>query len=594
MTLMSPSAPAAPVSSRLRLRSWGLWGVIATALGYLALTIPRMNDPYVIDEAVFPYVAQGILKNVAPFYYNGELRPADFGLWHPPLYDYLLAGFVGLFGFTPVAVRAFGVVCVLLSMVVLLQVLRRVMPAAPQGAYVLFSALVLLSPQVISGALIPDIDGSFGFLVVAIGLWLATIIRQTPLTVRVTALTFAFAVLSVSTKFTITGFIAAIIALAAVFSDTDRWKKLASVIGAFVAGTAVALLLLFAAGAIIGFDARLPFDYVLGSVASRTPGRGGIAGAWGTMFEGPGSTVLWVGPFLILAAVVAAIAVSIRKPEGVDARLVVLFVLGGVLIVVGYAFVSASPFQFPKYTPIAVPLFAAAATSLVRLIPSEVVRSLVTPPGRWVALAWSIVFAIGTVGMFFLARRSERLDSRNLGDLFLLSTAAFVALTIASLLAILLLLNEKTGRVTLPWGKLLQAGALIGLVFTPLMAGVSTASVNATATYSTRYYYGEQGMAEFLTKAASIIGPDDPIIGPKDIGFQLPRPFYEDALLFAEPVEEFRLFVAEKHIPFVVTRKTHDYSESIYPDYFAVIREDYVPVLDDPSSDFVLWKLKGS
>ncbi len=575
------------------LRGGGVWGFFSIVLAYLALSIPRMGDMYVIDEAVFPYVADGILKHGAPFYYNGELRPADFGLWHPPLYDYLLAGFVGIFGFSPFSVRAFGLVCVLISAFVLLFVLRRLMGNPPQIAYVTLTALVLLSPQIISGALIPDIDGSFGLLVVVLGLWLATIVKQELLTARTLLLLVGFATLTVATKFTISGFIALVIGAAALLSQRQRWTKELVVIGGFVVGTLLALGLMMLAGAIIGFDAKLPFDYLFSSLSARTPGRGGLSGAISTLFDGPGATLVWVGPMIVVAAIVASVLVLMRKPRRVDGRLVVLMTAAGLMIIIGYAFISASPFQFPKYTPIAVPAFALAATTLVAVVPRSAFAGLGAARGRWILAAYSAVVAVGITGMFVLARRNERSHPRALSDLALLSLGCFVAILVVTALCLVLLHRGGERSAAYRSRSLIGTSVIIALLVTPVMTQTSAAAVNAVAQYSTRYYYGETGMNDFIAEAKNIVPEGEAIIGPKDVGFQMDRPFWEDALLFAEPPANFRQFVEREQVPFVVTRDTHDYSESIYPEYFAIIREYYEPVLDSPESDFVLWKLKS-
>ena len=583
---------------RLRLgplEGGGVFGFFGVVVVYLALSLPRMGDMYVIDEAVFPYVADGILKHGAPFYYNGELRPADFGLWHPPLYDYLLAGFVGVFGFSPFSVRAFGLVCVLVAAFLLLFVLRRMMSKPSQLAYVVLTALVLLSPQIISGALIPDIDGSFGLIVVVLGLWLATVVKQDSLSPRMVLLIVGFATLTVATKFTISGFVALIVGTAALLSERGKLAKAIAVISGFVAGTGLALALLVLAGALIGFDARLPFDYLFTSLGARTPGRGGLAGAIATLLDGPGSTLVWVGPMIMVAAVVATILVAARKPHGVDARLVALMTGAGLIIIIGYAFISANPFQFPKYTPVAVPAFALAATTLVVFIPEHVLTSLRTARGRWVLGIYSAILLIGILGMFVILRRDERVHPRALGDLALLSVGCFLVVLIVTIVGLLMLRGRPAEGEEPPHARsLVGAGLIIALLATPMMTQASAAAVNAVAPYSTRYYYGERGMNQFVEQAKQYVAEGTPIIGPKDVGFQMDRPFYEDALLFAESVDEFREFVVAEKVPYVVTRDTHDYSESVYPEYFAVIREFYEPVIVNPDSDFVLWKLKAA
>lgn len=596
MTSASPPMTIAHRVWNLRvgpLANGGFWGVVIVAVAYLALSVPQFSAPYVIDEAVFPYVADGILRNGAPIFYNGELRPHDIGLWHPPLYDYLLAGFVGIFGFSPFAVRAFGAVCVLLAVFVLTLAMRRTAPQMPQIGYVVLAALVLLNPLVISGALIPDIDGSLGFLVVVVGLWLAMSVKQEPLSLKMCVWVTAFATLAIATKFTIAGFVALIIGVAALLSRDRRWTKALMVVGGFAVGAALAMALLFGAGALIGFDARLPFDYLFGSLGSRTPGRSGLAGAFAALVTGPGSTLIWIGPAIIISAVAAAIVIPWRRPKGVDASLVVFATGAGLLMIVGYAFISASPFQFPKYTPIAVPAFALAATSLLMLVPRSAGVGIWRPRLFAIIASYLVVLVIGTIGMYVIAARNERIHRRALDDLALLSLAAFVAVVVVTGIAILILRRPRNGEARVPMRTTLASAVLIGLVVTPIMTQASVAMVNEKAPYATRYYYGERGMQEFLTQADEIIPADSFVIAAKDIGLQLPRPFLEDAILFAKPVDEFRELLEEERVPFIVTRRLHDYSEPIYPEHFEVIKELYTAKLDEPDQDFVLWELNG-
>ena len=596
---MTTALSSNPVTRTIRtvrvgpLTGGGFWGVLAVAVAYLAISIPQWGQPWVIDEAVFPYVADGILKNGAPVFYNGELRPTDIGLWHPPLYDYLLAGFVGIFGFSTFSVRAFGAVCVLLAVFFLTLAMRRIAPSMPQVGYVALSALVLLNPLVISGALVPDIDTSLGFLVVVLALWLATILKQEELTLKLGIWLAAFATLSIATKLVMSGFVAVILGVAALLSRTQRWRKVLALIGAFVVGTAVAMALMFLAGAIIGFDARLPFDYLFTSLGARTPGRSGLAGAFAAFATGPGSSLVWIGPAIFIAAIAAAILIGWRRPKGVDANLVIFMAAAGLVIVIGYAFISASPFLFPKYTPIAVPAFALAATTLLMLVPGRLLVGLRRPRALVIVISYFAILVIGTVGMFALAARNERIHRRTLEDLVLLSIAAFIAVVIVTAIAIVLLRSPKDGETRPAFTTALASAALIALVVTPVMAQTSTSLVNATVPYASRYYYGERGMQAFLKEAAALMPEDSSVIAAKDVGFQLPRAFYEDALLFAQPVDEFRDFIESEEVAFFVTRRIHDYSEPVYPEHYEVIKEFYTPILDDPDQDFVLWELKA-
>lgn len=605
-TLSPPNQQAAP-SSRSSVRHWlltahigplyggALWGSVAVVVAFLALSVPQYGQPYVIDEAVFPYVANGIMKNGAPYFYNGEFGPNVLGLWHPPLYDYLLAAQVRIWGVSSFAVRSFGAICAIASFFLLTFALRRISPGVKQYGYVIMAALFLLNPLVISDALIPDIDGTLGLVVVTLSIWVATFVSQATLSPRMIIGLFGLATLAVSTKFTLAAIVAIIVGCSALIATTERWRKVLWVVVTFAAGTAVSLGMLFALGAILKFNALAPFDYLFGSLGSRAPGRSGLPGTIDTLVVGPGSNVVWIGPALLLSAATSFVLVMIFKPQAVNRPLAGLLVVSSLLIVVAYSYISGSPFGFPKYTAIVVPGLALVtsliATVVAKRFPFEIRR---TNRVRLIlSVAYVLIVVSGTVGIFIISHRFEKVQPRAVGELLVLALADFLCTAIATALFVFALtssdLYRKTARLVLPVG----VGLLAALILTPMMIQTSSSVVNLTSSYSTRYYYGERGMSEFLARAAKIIPRDAKIISPKDIGLQLNRRFYEDAGLLPLAPAALKNRLESLRAPYLVTRSLWDYSESVYPEQFGVLREFYTPVLlPSATSDFTLWKLK--
>ena len=573
----------------------GLWASIAVILAFLAISVPQWGQPYVIDEAVFPYVADGIVKNGAPFFYNGELRPHDLGLWHPPLYDYLLAGQVRIWGMSPYAVRSFGAICVIASFFIATLALKRIAPQLQQYGYVVMAALLLLNPLVISDALVPDIDGTLGLFVVTLSIWLSTVVAQVALSRRLILELFGFAVLAVSTKFTIAAIVALIIACSALIATQQRWIKLLWVVITFAAGTAVSLGLLFALGAILKFDAYAPFEYLFGSLGSRAPGRSGIIGTYNTLVVGPGSNVVWIGPALVLSAVVALLILLVVKPAAVSRSLAGLLVVSSLLIVVAYSYISGSPFGFPKYTAVVVPGLALVTTLILTVLPTPITMksSRTRTTARVLSIAYALTLVAGTVGIFMISHRIERTDPRSVSELLILAIATCLCVVIATtVFAVLLPIScGKQGMRRLRNAVLV--GLLAAAVLTPAMVQTSSSVVNLTSPFSTRYYYGERGMSEFLARAIKIIPRGDSIISPKDVGLQLGRGYYEDASLLPLSPSRLRAQLIALNAPYLVTRSLWDYSEPVYPTQFEILREFYAPVISpSATSDFTLWKLK--
>lgn len=580
------------------LHGGGLWGSLAVVVAFLAISIPQYGQPYVIDEAVFPYVADGILKNGAPFFYNGEFRPVDVGLWHPPLYDYLLAGHLWIWGVSSFAVRSFGAICIIASFFFLTLALKRIAPDLKQYGYVAMSGLFLLNPLVISDALVPDIDGTLGVLVVTIAIWVSTIVAQKILSGRLVFGLFGFATLAVSTKFTLAAIVAVIVGCSALIAPVQRWWKVLWVVIAFVAGTALALAMLFALGAILKFDALAPFDYLFGSLGSRGPGRTGLRAALQDtlvhLTAGPGSNLVWIGPAIIASAIAALITILIVKPRTVSRSLAALTLVSSLAIIVGYSYISGSPFYFPKYTAVAVPGLALVAALILTLPrPALSAGDERKRPTTWALyVVYVLVLVLGSAGIFAISSRFERTQPRALDELLRLSVADFVCVVLATAVFAFFLTSGDTGRGMSRVKRPMMIGIVAALVFTPVMVQTSSSLVNLTSPFSTRYYYRERGLSEFLSRAADIIPPGASVIAPKDVGLQLGRPFYEDAGLLPLTPSKLRTKLEMIQAPYLVTRALYDYSEAVFPEQFDILREFYVPVLQDPDIDFTLWKLK--
>ena len=81
----------------------------------LMLFSATAGHPFHLDNMDFPAVAKATSETGLPLYYRGEENPHLLGLYHPPLYIYLLAGWIRLFGFGEVQIRLFGFVCLLVQ-----------------------------------------------------------------------------------------------------------------------------------------------------------------------------------------------------------------------------------------------------------------------------------------------------------------------------------------------------------------------------------------------------------------------------------------------------------------------------------------------
>ena len=93
-------------------------------LVFILLFASAASKPLQLDNMDFPAVAAQTAVSGIPVYYRGEDNPHHLGIYHPPLYIYMLAAWINIFGYGEAQVRMFGMVCVFLQGFVVLEILR--------------------------------------------------------------------------------------------------------------------------------------------------------------------------------------------------------------------------------------------------------------------------------------------------------------------------------------------------------------------------------------------------------------------------------------------------------------------------------------
>jgi hypothetical protein len=118
----------------------------------------------------------------------------------------------------------------------------------------------------------------------------------------------------------------------------------------------------------------------------------------------------------------------------------------------------------------------------------------------------------------------------------------------------------------------------------------SDSLVERSAEYSTRYYFGERGLADTIDYVRQAVGVDGQILAAKDIGLQSDRRFYEDSQAFyGMSPSEFEQFLEATPLDMVVTRDKYDYSAAVFPEQFKIIAEHFVLAPVQPADDFKIW-----
>jgi hypothetical protein len=566
-------------------------------VAYLMLFVQQATQPYTIDEAAFPYAAAGILQGGVPEFYNGETRPHDMGLWHPPLYVYSLAVDMLVLGQSHLSVRAYGALAVICAWVVGLSLLRRIYPSGGAFSRVVFSGIFLLNPLIVAGSLVPDIDGTIGIVLIMAFLWVGTRIIQRRPTIQLLVLSCTVWFVSFFTKFTTTFLMVPVIVLAVILADSNRLRHAAVQASAFLTGGLAFLVTWFVTAAFLNANFRGPFDYFLQGVSQPRGGTrtGVLARIASTLINDPYITT-WLGIPLVLFAMASALLVFGRPTERQERQLAAFLALTAAGIVVAYAAITGSVFTFPKYWGAAIPPLALLTAMGAQHLGGHLNASAAHARSPRGYLSWGILAFVtiaSTAWAYIVVDNALAVGTWDAGRQ--LGVALKVTVLIALPVLILMSLGTIRGtgdrpRVAAIVLQCLGLGALAAVMLIPLAHDL----VLRSAKYSTRYYVGERGLAEAVAYVRANLAFDAPIIAAKDIGLQSERPFYEDSLLFYGLTPgQFSGFLRETPIAAVVTRNKYDYSAAVFPEHFAVIAQYFTPVNDQPAPDLRIWVPKA-
>ncbi len=203
---------------------------------YVALNI---SAPLRGDDLDFAQTAKAIAKTGLPLLSYGEGDWSAYGLWHPPLYVYLIGGAIRILGQTEAAVRSVGILCFLATAVLIYRFCHRLFKDPTIAA--VGSGLFLVNPIMAQYTLILDIDNTVLMLLVTLFLYQAVRFWEAMSVGRYIGLSLLFA-LTLWAKLTTPPFVLLSLALFSL-SSRSGWKTglRHTVIIGFV-GTAVFLV----------------------------------------------------------------------------------------------------------------------------------------------------------------------------------------------------------------------------------------------------------------------------------------------------------------------------------------------------------------
>ena len=345
----------------------GLWTLHVAALLVLAFTIVRNIDrPLRWDEIDFARQAHGILLHGAPLLTAAEDRQlawppstgasVRYGMWHPPLYLYTLAGALAIGGDHNWVFRSVGVLSLLLTLLIGWRIAGLTMPAAPTLVRAAPLSLALLSPLVTDFGLLVDIDNTVLAPLLFLLLW--TFLRaERPTSLRAILPLAAIFAVALSAKLTTPIIAMGSCGVYALLGDNPV-RRAGAVMAASLIGAGVFAFAYWAYCYLLSYPPAFMFEYsYLGKRGMYTSAKSLTAILFAVRWN-----IVWLGPLMtLLAGLVCgqrlARFMSSRRPQPVD--LLWIFAL---CVFVTYAGVGA---MWGKYTmPAAVAAAMAIAATL--------------------------------------------------------------------------------------------------------------------------------------------------------------------------------------------------------------------------------------
>lgn len=483
------------------------------------------------DETEWPAQAVGIVRHGVPELLYSEEKvvyfsptmyygfDAHYGMWHPPIYLYSLAATAGLFGTGNVAMRATSLAWFLLSLVVVWKIaailLGKGFPVLLRAVPI---ALILMTPLLMEGGLMLDIDNTSLCFAILLLLWLYLQDPDTvsPRRLGLLALAFAFALASkLTTPYML---VASIAAYQVLRHQPIRGLVQATVIG--VGGSAVFGAAYLAYCALLRYPAgfMVQWSYV---------GRSAIFLRHHDLTSALHSVhwnLTWISPpiaLLIAGALALRTVAFVRARQAQPIDLLLIFCVVGLLAYIPWATV------YGKYTvpPVATGVLAAGIELGNRLSTFEKpvfrARELVVAGGA-VAAAFLLLLAVPPVQFrppgIYLSRATP------LVQLMASPRNFYLGLTLAAfpllLFAVWRLLRDRPRS---------EVWTLAVVAYLLIANPIDVAKLVTTAPGSSPYRaYAEPGFdATVAFLNASLNGnSDEVILAPKDIGFYFDGRYY--------------------------------------------------------------------
>jgi 4-amino-4-deoxy-L-arabinose transferase-like glycosyltransferase len=555
------------------------WGLFLSFLIILYFLIPKVNEPFIMDETSFPEAAKGVSEKGFPDFYNGESRSNDLAIWHPPLYVYSLGLWIRLLGDSNYSIRGFGWLCTFATGFVIYHIVRELKNPSNSRASENFSALFYISHySILQLAQVNDIDGTVLPLFITLALlFFIRVSQANNLSHLVATFSVGLALgLAISSKFTTSLLLIPLLCFVFYQRGLRAWRLIANSLLATIIGVLFFLSWWVPIAIYFKMDWFFPVKFTLQSFTSKNQSDSIFSLITG-FITFPPSVTLWLGIPTLLLSVLSLLLLVIERRNLNKWEVVILlfgFTSWGVFNSIG-----AVGFTFPRYWNIGI----IALSIFIGVKYSQMANYLRLDTTFF---QWKFLFAV----TFMYFSYSIFLSEKAINDLGVMSDLLNQKFLVVYSLIVLL-----TAGTTLAKKFVFSAkNAVCALITLTMILGIANNfAVNLSlkkAEFNTRYFFGEKGLKETSEWLSRNVRSDDVVISAKDVGLNGGVRFYEDAILYYTfTPESLKEFVEQNSIDYIVVRKKYDYSRLVFEDMINAITQDFSLVSGD-FYDFEIWR----
>jgi len=444
-----------------------------------------MNQPLIGDEVIFLESAKGILKTGKPIFDHGVLRPNFQGLWHPPLYSYVLSLFMLLFGESIYSLRAVSALFNFFTAILVFLITKEILKKNENKEFwALFAtALYSLNPLTIQSSILMDIDG--GILNFTIYLFLYFFIKNKRFYYLIPSLVFIFLAKE-------SGPVIIFISLILFYLITSDYKKIFKIAFLFIFSGIIFASLFWIYCNLFNLDFMMPFKHNFGK-GTQSINLDTIAGSLWSLK----SFVYFAIPFFVLLFFFLFICFVIINYKSLNflnsTKKNVLFLgIFSIITIAFFVYYGVTSWGFPKYYITALPAM------------SIFISYLFSYSNLKIKTYWKffvlIILLLIYFGFFILNPLFPEFDS-SVGDTSFLNAGKLVANTFILYAIIPIIISFFVLQINSK--KRYIKNILLVLIFLTFFMFFYLNIINAFADYSTHNKYGDKGVldvVEYLNK----------------------------------------------------------------------------------------------